>query len=345
MSRTAQSLALLGAVLAVTLGAVGCDLMARPAAFPALDGRIVWPKGGELSVLRLSDRQETRLVQLTDPSEVVTAAAWAPDGSRVVYAHVSRRAGARLSGSDLWVVADTGGAASLLVDRGEPTTFLDSPAWGRGGELHFSQRRTGPGGEQRSVARSAPDGSPPETVVDGAFSPSLFPDGSTITYLRAGRTGLALWKQRLDQTTPACLLVPETAFALISSHRASPDGSHVAFTASGEPVVTTGGTCGGSAAVPSSPPLALKLWQWVGLLPSPAFAHGLPADLWLINADGSNLRRLAKLQEDEAHLSWSPDGAALAVFGVHGLYAVNAASGEIRKLDEASGFGALDWAR
>lgn len=343
MTGTVRSVAALASVVALLLGVEGCGLLVIPAPFPALHGRIVWPKGGELSVLRLPDLQETRLVQLTEPSDVVTAAAWSPDGSQVVYAHVSRRPGTRQSGADLWVIPANGGTGTMLVDRGDPTTLLDSPAWERGGELFYSERRTGTGGEHRGIQRRMLDGSPPVAVVDGAFAPSLFADGSAMLYLRAGRAGTALWKQHLGRPAFSCLLVPETTFALISGHRASPDGSRIAFTASGEPGATTGGTCGGSASPPKASSPTLSLWQWLGLEAGAALAHGLPSDLWLISTDGGNLRRLAKLQEDEAHLSWSPDGSAVALFGAHGLYVVNAANGELRKLDEASGFGALDW--
>jgi Tol biopolymer transport system component len=73
-------------------------------------------------------------------------------------------------------------------------------------------------------------------------------------------------------------------------------------------------------------------------------AHGLPWDLWLIRRDGSGLRRLTRLAEDDASLAWSPDGAWLAFQGTGGLYLVHQESGRTVRLADKTEPVGIDWA-
>ena len=78
--------------------------------------------------------------------------------------------------------------------------------------------------------------------------------------------------------------------------------------------------------------------------PTVAAAHGLPWDLWEIRLDGSGLRRLTNLAEDDPSLAWSPDGRWLAFQGGSGVYIVDVATTTLYQLSEAVGFGGMDWA-
>jgi hypothetical protein len=76
-----------------------------------------------------------------------------------------------------------------------------------------------------------------------------------------------------------------------------------------------------------------------------AEAHGSKLDLWVINTDGSSLRRLAALREDTPVAVFSPDGSQIAVMGAGGIYLLNADGSNLRLIDPLGDHGGLDWAR
>jgi TolB protein len=72
-------------------------------------------------------------------------------------------------------------------------------------------------------------------------------------------------------------------------------------------------------------------------------------DLWVVNADGSNLRQLTTTREDESSPCWSPDGSTICFTsresGVAQLYTIPASGGSMRRL-ATSGLGNIsepDW--
>jgi Tol biopolymer transport system component len=74
-----------------------------------------------------------------------------------------------------------------------------------------------------------------------------------------------------------------------------------------------------------------------------ASAHGPPWDLWEVRLDGSGLRRLTELAEDDPSIAWSPDGRWLAFQGGTGVYLVEAATTALHQISETVGFGGIDW--
>jgi Tol biopolymer transport system component len=74
-----------------------------------------------------------------------------------------------------------------------------------------------------------------------------------------------------------------------------------------------------------------------------AEAHGLPWDVWLVSADGSNPHQLAPLGADDPSLAWSPDGRQLFAYGGTGSFLIDVASGETERLPYLVGYGAVAW--
>ncbi len=71
-------------------------------------------------------------------------------------------------------------------------------------------------------------------------------------------------------------------------------------------------------------------------------------DLWLMDADGGNLRQVTKLGADVSDLNWHPDGARLACtvnrFGAYDLAVVMLESGEVKYLRSGKGaYSAPQW--
>jgi Tol biopolymer transport system component len=121
------------------------------------------------------------------------------------------------------------------------------------------------------------------------------------------------------------------AFNALMGPRFSPDGALLAFTAQGP------GPLGGEPPSPWSP----LAWLSVPV----AEAHGEPWNIWTVRPDGTELRRLGSLQEDEPLVAWSPDGRWLAVLGTGGLWLLDPL-GTVEPTRVADGsFGAIDWTR
>ncbi len=105
--------------------------------------------------------------------------------------------------------------------------------------------------------------------------------------------------------------------------------------------------CGGDPrSKPGAAALApiLKLGATL-LAPEVAEAHGLPADIYSVNLDGSEMTRVADIKDDDPTVAWSPDGLKLAIFGVAALYVVDGKGGRTDKLVDQGGYGGLDWTR
>ena len=129
-------------------------------------------------------------------------------------------------------------------------------------------------------------------------------------------------------------------FQYLSLARVSPDGKRLAFGGSGEPNLTGPSGCGGD---PKSTAAGLDLLAM--LQPETAYAHGLPADVYSMNLDGSDLKRIADIKDDDPTVAFAPDGARLAIFGVAALFLVDAKGGPTEKLTDQGGYGGLDWTK
>ena len=79
--------------------------------------------------------------------------------------------------------------------------------------------------------------------------------------------------------------------------------------------------------------------------PPTAEAHGLPWDLWIVNSDGSGLRRLTSFYEDLPMAAFAPDGKQVAVMGLGGIYMMEADGSRLRRIDPTGDHGGLDWPR
>ena len=343
------------AALAVALALTSCQLINSSSAAQGLQGRITWPKDGDLWVYDLASKQQTKITNLPSGA-AVTGATWSPDGKRVVFAQFWRRPNERSSGADLMIANADGSDAHSFVDRDAANTVLETPQWAASGKVYFTARRVTNGREAQTIMRQA-EGGQPETLVDNAYDPAVSPDESTLVYVRSTRAGQSMLKKTIGETGDGCELVSDQVFQYLSLPRISPDGTRLAFGGSGEANIQPSGCGGDPRAKPSasSPPARLigqvslppaGLSGLVSLLqPEVAYAHGLPADVYSLNLDGSSLTRIADIKDDDPTVSWSPDGSKLAIFGVAALYVVDGKGGPTEKLVDHGGYGGLDWTR
>ena len=176
-----------------------------------------------------------------------------------------------------------------------------------------------------------------EIVVESAYSPAVSPDGQQLAYLMTDpetyRTGL--WLSSVDGEGARAIL-DSSVFYYILAPQFSPDGTMLAFAAIGEPAISQH---------PARSKFQLAGARLRSLLePLPAYAHGLPpADIWLINVDGSGLTRLTTLYEDNPTPNWSADGQYIAFGGAKGVYLVEVQSQDVVRISDLVIDGEMDW--
>jgi len=330
-----------GLILATTVLLTGCQMLNR--APPANEsGRIVWPKDGDLWVYDFAGNKQTKITNLPGGA-AVTGASWSPDGKRIVYSQFWRRPNERASGADLFVSSADGSNAQIFVGRDAANGVVEAPTW-VGNNVYYTVRATTAGRESLSIARKS-EGGEPETLVDGGYSPTVTPDETTLVYLRNTRAGQTLVKRTIGRQNE-CELLSDQVFQYLSLPRISRDGTRVALAGSGEPNGGASPCPGEPAPKPSALAPALDIGAW--LMPSVAHAaalHGLPADMYTLSIDGANLTRVADIKDDDPSVTWSPDDAQLAIFGIGALYTVASKGGPTSKLVDQGGYGGLDWAR
>jgi Tol biopolymer transport system component len=123
----------------------------------------------------------------------------------------------------------------------------------------------------------------------------------------------------------------------IASPRFSPDGQRVLFVSPGGPPTDEQG-------YPITQGQQSPLERVLALFEPPAAeAHGAKADLWVVNVDGTGLRRLTTLHEDSPMGIFSPDGQRIVILAAGGIYTLNADGSGVRKLAPSGDHGGLDW--
>jgi Tol biopolymer transport system component len=336
---------------ALLLGA--CQALGQPqaASVSGAAGRIAWPKDGDLWVFDLASKQQTKITNLPQGA-AVTGASWSPDGQRVVFAQFWRRPNERSSGADLMIANKDGAEARSFAERDAAISVLEAPLFMPSGRVYYDIRRVVNGRESQSIVRQV-DGGQPEVLVDNAYSPAVSQDETTLVYIRSTRAGQTLFKKTLGESGDGCELISEQVFQYLSQPRISPDGKRVALAGSGEANLTGASGCGGdprthpaaaaTVATPTALPVALDLGAL--LQPAVAYAHGLPADVYSLNLDGSDVKRIADIKDDDPTVAFSPDGSKLAIFGVAALYVVDTKGGPTEKLVDQGGYGGLDWTK
>ncbi|HZO25307.1 MAG TPA: hypothetical protein VFH48_04860 [Chloroflexota bacterium] len=363
---------LLGAGLAV---AAGLWLGGRRAAFAAQGpgGLIVLPRGREIGLVR-PDGTEHRTIVNLGPGEFIADVALSPDGSKVAFGLFTARTGDGAGGSDIVIApVENDAERTVIVPRDRPGMLLAGPQWSPDGTALVFEAvgLTATGQAGVSAEWVAIDGSGRRTVAQSARYPSFAPDGKRIVYTRALPTGDALWEQPLDGSAGR-EIVPDSQFLVLVYPRYSPDGTRIAFAGVGDTLPTypvppgppgAPGTqpspaAPGAPRPPSSPDGPLgpggaidqgspKLLPGVSgsdaTYPRSVAAHGFPAEPYVVSPSGGDARRLAELPIDDAAVAWSPDGAWIAVSGASGVFLVNVADGETRRITENGSFGAIDW--
>jgi dipeptidyl aminopeptidase/acylaminoacyl peptidase len=222
-------------------------------------------------------------------------------------------------GGDLHTLDLTSGQIGDFLPR-SGSDSLSAPAWLAGGGLVFQREdlTVGPANLNTTTSRSAAridlvqlDGSGRTLFIQDGHFAATSPDGSRIAFVRFSDRGVGLSLRTFPEPIGRLLVLPGH-FVDASYLRFSPRGDRLAFMSPGT--------------------LMTQRPTWSSLLrfgPRVAYAHGTTTwDVWVINSDGSGLRRLAHVESDDGSVSWSPNGTQLFVYGGTGAHLVDALTGE-----------------
>lgn len=251
-----------------------------------LEGRIVVSSGDDVFV---GNADGSSLVRVTRRRGPEFDASWSPDGRRIVYRD-SRR-GINWNDEIFVVGADGSGARNLTRDPANDW----GPDWSPDGStiVFNSDREGGP----MSGYLSDADGSGLRRIPTDVWVeyPAWSPDGERLAFMggRLGASEYDIWVVDIDGRN---LLQLTDSPGSDGWPAWSPDGKRIAFT-------TVRDDCSHSDAADC---------RSTG-------DEDLHRDVWLVNADGTGLRRVTT--ESGQFVTWSPDGRFLLVSG-YDLYVI-----------------------
>jgi Tol biopolymer transport system component len=272
--------------------------------------------------------------------------AWSPDGSTLAFTLSGASSDRMLPGLRVGIICalDRATGKGRALARGTaPTDSMEEAAWTPDGRtLLITLRQTRLDAQKRYtgdtigiVAYSIETGEV-QALVQDAINPALSPDGQRLAFIKldlaTGLGQLMLGDAVGAQAQP--IQRPEAPFAAVLAPRWAPDGEQLVFAASdGAPTSDAGEG--------ALRPLIDRL---LGV--RVAEAHGLPADLWVVDATGGSLRKLTNQGIDDPRAAWSPDGGRLAysVGIASGVMILDVASGQEQRLTDQGDYGGIAWA-
>jgi len=280
-------------------------VVGEPIDVRSLDGKILFDDFEDVYVMRADG---TRIRVVVDRPGAEFDAAWAPDGRRIVYRD-SRRG---INENDEIFIVRSDGAGARNLSRNPANDW--GPDWSPDGKtIAFNSDRDG----VMSGYLISPDGARLRRIEADVWVeyPAISPDGTRIAFMghEAGDYDIYVAELATGSATKLTDTPGSDGWPVWS-----PDGSTIAFASERDDCVNAAEdeTC----------------WH----TGEPGEHH----DIWIMNADGTNQRRVTP--EYGQFVTWSPDGSYLLVSG-HSLYVVR--SDGTGRADVAPNAGGIpDWA-
>ena len=317
---------------------------------------LVFARDGNVEAIAPSGRDRRQLTDVPLPG-YARDPAWAPDGSSILYSYTpppepqSGTGGVSftLPVADIYRLPSGDGDATLLIAHDGSTEQLETPTWSPDGRwVYFSYSALLVGsdnvitGRDFGIARVPAAGGRREVVATGAAFPTLSADGTRLAGVRQNPEDGAttLWVGAPDGSGSRTIIEAGVSEA-ITAPRFSPDGTQIVYSALVPPE---------ERPLPIATPTPSRRASVFDLLaPRPAaaagLAHGIPKDLWLVGSDGTGLRRLTRLVEDDPAAVWSPDGSTLFIGAGGGLYLLRLDGSPPVRIAAPGGHGLVDWRR
>ncbi len=270
------------------------------------------------------------------PELFADAPSWAPDGKSFVYVRSSLTAQGNSQNAIYRANADGTQNEPVATPPNNKTTF-NWPHYSWDGKwIYYTQSFPVPPNKQNStIQRVAVSSGASQKIIDNARMSTESPDGKKIAFIRFNFDTFtaALWIADMDGKNER-VLVSDDVFIMISAPQFSPDGSQILFAASGP---NTRPLPGVSYRAPTCSP------QLFCLFAKPAYADGLPWDLWTVTPDGNKFTRLTQIGADSPWPAWSHDSTQVAFFDTSGQYLVDLSARVVSQITRNGGHGVFGW--
>lgn len=253
---------------------------------------------GETIVTVGPDGTTGEVVLFTDPNVIhYEQLVWSPDGRRLAF--VGRFADAADGRSEIFVIDADG---SNLVQLTANEVDDDSPAWSPDGtHIAFRQLELDPlAPVDSNVVLVRTDGSVARALGPGA-NPAWSPDGQQLSMTVTDGDSTRLWVQAADGADRR-----QVSDVLVASAPPvwSPDGERLVVSAAGLVLVEV---ASGSITPLTAEPGSMPTWSIGGAIAFSASDAPAPS-VFVIDPDGTNLRRVSGDVGFASVPEWSPDG-------------------------------------
>ena len=282
----------------------------------------------EIGLVEVNGDKRDVLVRFDDGSFLLDPVV-SPDGKRIAFVRQPPATAAPTGGvdfgSDVYVANRDGSNLKEVARHSVTGEFLRTPVLLPDGSMLFAVRGRSAGAQDFHVDSLDLQTGERRRLLDNALDPlELSPDAKSIAFVYVDRVSGTeqLTISGLDLEDGKPLAGTPNGLGLIQSTVWSADGSQLAFAA----VDLTTPTPDGS--VPSN---------------TQQLAHPFAQDIWLVNRDGTGLRRLAELQENQPSLGWSKDGAHIYALGATGFWRISVADGTREQVGLGIPLGELYW--
>lgn len=268
--------------------------------------------------------------------DFVASPALSPDRKRVVYTYyLTPKDPSAVTGSDLYLMGVDGSNAQLLRSHGTGQASYESPCWTPDGQAILATLRapTYVGGQYKGTTTTIQrvnltDPAHPVFVTTGQ-NPTLSSDGASLAYLiMDAQNRWHLLVAQANGTNPV-EIPKQQGFAYVASPQFAPKAPVIAFA--------------GAGLIQQSATRKTLGERVLDAFAPPVEADGTPADIWLVQADGSNPRQITHTQDHTPMPAWSPDGTWLAVASEMGLALVDATGQNYTRLRNGLGISGLVW--
>lgn len=300
---------------------------------PGVTGTFVFAPGDGSIWVQDGPTNAPRVLVKGNVNVFAQAPSFSPDGGQVVFEQDALNSQASLPTSII-IIGTDGRNQQVLVKAPDGTSAFGWPAFSPDGKWIYYTLLGAKGVSE--IDRVPAQGGAPAKIVDGARQGVLSADGKQLAFVRfdTNRFTTSLWIAGSEGQSPHQLLNDRAFLAIMAPHF-SPDGKWVLFSASGPP---------------RTPVHALAISSDRGCTPlllcvlaQPAYADGLPWDLWIISSDGKLAQQLTNVGADSPWPAWSRGGKYVAYMDTTGVYAVDVAEHSITQLNENRGHGVFDW--
>ncbi len=256
---------------------------AEPDVGPAGEVIFASKKDGNWDLYMKRNPTAKAVQQLTTHGAADRQPAISPDGTQVAFA--SNRSG----NYDIFIARTNGGTAKRQVTDSNEDEYL--PAFSPDGNLVAYTRFSRVDGRPYIWTKDLNTGA--NVQLGPGMNPQFSPDGSTILFQKASQAGdkwFGVWSMDIHGSS-LTQLVASTDWGAIQASW-SPDGQKIIFT-------TSKGV--------SSQMLALRTTTAEGNVEDTTVASDSGNNIWIVNADGSNLTQLTTHRADDMWPHWSKD--------------------------------------